>query len=248
MEKKYDTNNRHIIISGGSKGLGLAICQDLLNLGYHVSSFSRAKTEEIDHLLAQYPNTFYYDTLDICNHEALDKFIQKAVVKHPNLFGLINNAAVVQEGVLATLPEIEIDKMVSVNLTSALNLSRLFLRKILNSTSGRIINISSIVGSRGYSGLSVYSATKAALDGMTRSLARELGSRNITINSIAPGYMETDLSATLSEEQLKKIVNRTPLGRLAMIGDILPSVRFLLSNDSSFITGQTILIDGGISI
>lgn len=112
---------------------------------------------------------------------------------------------------------------------------------------GRIVNISSIVGSRGYSGLSVYGATKAALDGFTRGLAREVGSRQITVNSIAPGYMRTAMSAGLGSQGLQQIVRRTPLGRLAEPSDIVGAIEFLLSDRSAFITGQTLVIDGGIT-
>ena len=247
MEKNYDQNKRHVLISGGSKGLGLELARTLLQEGYSVSTFSRTKTFEIEALLTLHPTAFYYASLDIQDSSALSAFVEKAHTLFNNFYALINNAAIVQEGILATLPEVEIEKMVAVNITSSFALTRLFLRKMLTAKSGRIINISSIIGSRGYSGLSVYSATKAALDGMTRSLSREIGSRHITVNSVAPGYMKSDLSASLSPEQLEQIKRRTPLGRLATAHDVTPLIRFLLSDDASFITGQTILIDGGIS-
>ncbi len=252
MEKKYDPNKRHIIISGGSKGLGYSLCQSLLEdknyPGYFISTFSRTKTAEMDELLQRYPDSFYYAELDIHDGKALIDYVEEACKRSSNLYGLINNAAIVQAGVLATLPEVEIMKMLEVNVTSALMLTRLFLRKMLQEEGkGRIVNISSICGLRGYSGLAVYSATKAALDGFTRGLARELGSRGITVNSVAPGYMRTDLSASLSDEQLEQIKRRTPLGRLAEGIDIVPLVRFLLSEEASFITSQTIVVDGGIS-
>lgn len=247
MEKKDDLSNPHIIISGGSKGLGLALCQILLAKGYNISTFSRSATPEIESLQQEFKNSLHYETLDIRSSEALAQFIQTATLKFKNTYGLINNAAVVQEGVLATLPEIEIENMIAINLTGALCLTRLFLRHMLFAKKGRIINISSIIGQRGYRGLSVYSATKAALEGMTRSLARELGSRYITVNAVAPGYLKSEMSSTLSDEHKEQIQRRTPLGRLGHFDDVVPAVCFLLSEEASFITGQSLLIDGGIS-
>jgi 3-oxoacyl-[acyl-carrier protein] reductase len=164
------------------------------------------------------------------------------------LYGLVNNAGIAGEGILATFPTVDAEHILNVNLISALRMCRLALRCLLaQNRPARIINISSIVGLRGYTGLAAYSASKAGLDGMTRSLAREVGRRAITINSVAPGYLTTDLSASLGPDQRRQIVNRTPLGRLGDVADVAPVVRFLLSEDAAFITGQTLVVDGGIS-
>jgi 3-oxoacyl-[acyl-carrier protein] reductase len=136
----------------------------------------------------------------------------------------------------------------NVNLISSLRMCRLALRRMLaQNRPARIINISSIVGLRGYTGLAAYSASKAGLDGMTRALAREVGSRAITVNGVAPGYLTTDLSASLGPDKRRQIVNRTPLGRLGDVADVVPAVQFLLSEAAGFITGHTLVVDGGIS-
>jgi 3-oxoacyl-[acyl-carrier protein] reductase len=160
---------------------------------------------------------------------------------------LINNAGIARDGVLAMMRPADIDAVLDVNLRGSLHLTRLVARPMLARTGGSILNISSIIGLRGYSGLAVYSATKGGLDAMTRALARELGPRNIRVNSIAPGYLETEMSSTLGDEQRLQIVRRTPLGRLGRPADVVGAVLFLLSPASSFITGQTFVIDGGVT-
>jgi len=161
----------------------------------------------------------------------------------------VNNSAVAVDGVLATLPEVEIIRMMQVNLIGSILLSRLAVRDMLaRGIEGRIINVSSIVGIRGFSGLSVYAATKAGLDGFTRGLAREVGRRKITVNSLLPGYMETEMSQGLESDRLNQIVRRTPMGRLALPEDVVPTVAFLLSDEAAFITGQSIVVDGGSSV
>jgi 3-oxoacyl-[acyl-carrier protein] reductase len=138
--------------------------------------------------------------------------------------------------------------LLQTNLHGALYMAREALRVMYRqNNAGRIINISSIIGSRGYAGLAAYSASKAGLDGLTRALARENGRRNITVNSIAPGYLDTEMSSSLNDKKRAQIINRTPLKRLGNVDDITPSIRFLLSSDAAFITGQTITIDGGIT-
>jgi 3-oxoacyl-[acyl-carrier protein] reductase len=164
------------------------------------------------------------------------------------LYALVNNAAIAGEGILATFPNVDSERILSINLISALRLTRLALRVLLaQNRKGRVINISSIVGLRGYTGLAAYSASKAGLDGMTRALAREVGRRGVTVNSVAPGYLTTELSASLREDQRRQIINRTPLGRLGEAADVVPAIRFLLSDGADFVTGQTLVVDGGIS-
>ena len=164
------------------------------------------------------------------------------------LDALINNAAVAIDGVLALAMEEDIETMLDVNLKAALLLCKEASRHMLAQRSGVILNISSIIAERGFSGLAGYAATKAGMVGMTRALARELGGRNIRVNALAPGYLETDMSASLEDRQRDQIIRRTPLGRLGTPADIVPTVRFLLSPDSGFLTGQVITIDGGASV
>jgi len=245
MEKS--AGPKHVVVSGGARGLGLAIVGQLLQDGYAVSTVSRHSTPDIEHLADGYSDRLIFAPLDMTDASARKAFLRSALDGNGPIYGLINNAAFARDGILATLPEVEIHRMLSLNLEAAIMLTRLCLREMIKTPGGRVINISSIIGTRGYNGLAVYSATKAGLDGFTRSLAREVGRRGITVNSIAPGYMQTRMSAGLNAGQMEQIVRRTPLGRLTEIKDILPLVGYLLSDAAAMITGQTILVDGGIS-
>lgn len=242
-----------VVITGGSRGLGLGLVTDLLAQGYRVATCSRARTPAMADLETQNvrsPGRFLWMAAELGKESEEVAFFERVGewLGQGGLYGLINNAAITGEGILSTFPNVDIERIVAVNLTSAIRISRLALRRILAANqTGRIINISSIVGLRGYTGLAAYSASKAGLDGLTRSLAREVGRRRITVNSIAPGYLTTDLSASLRPEQRQQIINRTPLGRLGTVVDIVPLARFLLSSDAAFITGQTLVVDGGIS-
>lgn len=240
---------KHIIVTGGSRGLGLAIVNHLLTQGYKVSACSRTQTPALEVLERNTPY-FKWFPCEIGNPKQTSLFVKEACswAGDSQLWGLINNAGIAKEGVLATFPNIESDALLQVNLNGALYMAREVLRVFLRQNSaGRIINISSIIGSRGYTGLAAYSASKAGLDGLTRALARENGRRNITVNSIAPGYLDTEMSSALSAKKRDQIIRRTPMQRLGTVEDITPAISFLLSNDAAFITGQTLTIDGGIT-
>lgn len=237
----------HVLISGGSRGLGASLVDGLLHAGYRVSTFSRSATP----LTEQWgtSNDFYFRTLDVTDLVALREFVADSIEKLGPIYGLINCAGMAVDGVLATMPPQQIDRVIEVNLAGTLHLTNLVVRRMLvqKDRGGSIINISSIIGLRGYSGLSAYAATKGGMDAMTRALARELGDRRIRVNSIAPGYLETEMTHGLDGRQRDQIVRRTPLGRLGTPADIVGPVLFLLSEESAFMTGQVLVVDGGIT-
>jgi len=243
---------RHVIVTGGSRGIGAVIVEGLLKEGYRVSTCSRSRTEFIEGLArrAEYSGRFSWAACQVGEADEVDRFVQDTMkwAGADGLWGLVNNAGVARAGILATFPNVESERILKVNLLGAIQMARAVSQHMLRSPEGgRIINISSIIGTRGYNGLAAYTASKAGMDGLTRGLARELGRRLITVNSVAPGYVSTEMSSTLGAGQLAQIVNRTPLGRPAKEEDIYHVVRFLLSEEAAFVTGQTILVDGGIS-
>jgi 3-oxoacyl-[acyl-carrier protein] reductase len=242
---------RHVIVTGGSRGLGLEFVRGLLEDGYRVSTCSREKSEALASLLggSQWEGRLFWQKCAMGEAAQVDSFIQAAADwADGSLFALINNAGIAPEGVLATFPHTAMEDVIRTNLLGSMQAARAALRIMLRGKdAGRIINISSIIGQRGYTGLAAYSATKAGMDAMTRALAREVGRRGITVNSVAPGYLQTDMSSTLGEGQRDQIVRRTPLGRLGTPADVLPVVKFLLSDGAAFVTGQTLVIDGGLT-
>ncbi len=239
-----------VVVTGGARGLGLAIVEDLLKQGYSIATCSLSPNPRMTEIGKRAPDLFLWRACQIGVAAEEEAFFEAVTdwMGNRTLYGLVNNAGIAGEGILATYPAVDIEHLLQVNLLGALRLSRLFLRMMLSRNwSGRLINISSIIGSRGYTGLTAYAATKAGLDGATRALAREVGRRNITVNSVAPGYLETEMSAGLSGSQRQQIVRRTPLGRLGTVDDVVPLVRFLLGEEARFITGQTLIVDGGIT-
>lgn len=243
---------KHVIVTGGSRGLGLAMVEGLLADGYRVSTCSRSVSDGIKRLLdhPKYRDRVFWQACRIGDDGEADRFVKASVAAagDDGIYGLVNNAGVAQTGILASFPNVESDRILRINLMGAIEAARATSQFLLKqNTGGRIINVSSIIGSRGYNGMSAYSASKAGMDGLTRALARELGRRQVTVNSLAPGYVATEMSSTLTPAQLAQIANRTPLGRLASAADVLGVLRFLLSDAAGMVTGQVILVDGGIS-
>lgn len=243
-----DTNNKVAVVSGGSKGLGLSISKRLLAEGYSVATFSRKCSAELENLMGQYGDKIYWESLDITDSKGLSKFLKNVREKLGRVGYLVNSAGMAPEGLLTLMKMDEISRMIQVNLEGSVRLSQLCVKQMMVAGFGVIINISSIVGIRGFKGVGAYSATKAALDGFTRSLSKELGAAGIRVNSIAPGFMETDMTSELTDKQKARIIRLTPLARLGTVEDVSSAVKFLLSEESRFITGQTIVIDGGLTV
>jgi 3-oxoacyl-[acyl-carrier protein] reductase len=238
-----------VIVTGGSRGLGAGIVQSYLDSGDRVATCARSRTPEIDKW-ADDPDLegrFLFQEVDLSDRAETTAFVAGVLQAWDTVDVLVNNAGVARDGVLGLTTDEDIDIVVDLNLKGTLHITRLVSRRMLARGSGKIVNISSIVGLSGYRGLAVYSATKAALDGLTRALARELGSRGITVNSVAPGYLRTEMSHGLDEAQMNQIVRRTPAGRLGEPSDIARVVQFLTAPENDYLTGQVVVVDGGLT-
>jgi 3-oxoacyl-[acyl-carrier protein] reductase len=227
--------------------LGATLVSGFLQRRYAVATLSRSSTDFIEEALCKRRKDFCWSSVDACDPDALRGFVDEVDKRFGRIDVLVNNLGMAVEGILPTMRTADIVAAVDVNVTAALVMSQACSRVMLRQGGGCIVNISSINAIRGNAGVAVYSATKAALDGLTRSLARELGARNIRVNSVAPGYFESDMVKGVTEEQKQRIVRRTPLRRLGRSEDVANAVQFLVSEQSSFITGQTLVVDGGMT-
>ena len=230
------------IITGGSRGIGLAIIKKLLSENYEIWYLSRSKIEE------DLSKNLHHVSCDILDREKLESSL-KAIIKEANKIDLlVNNAGITKDNLVMRMKMEAWDDVINVNLTSAFITSKILSRTFLKQKSGSIINISSVVGIVGNAGQANYSASKAGLIGLTKTLAKEFASRNIRVNCVAPGFIETSMSDKLTEEQKENIISAIPLNRMGSAEDVANLVSFLASENASYITGQVICVDGGMVI
>jgi 3-oxoacyl-[acyl-carrier protein] reductase len=244
-----EASPRVALVTGGSRGLGAGLVDAFLGAGYCVETCARAATTTVRAWEddPEYKERFHFGTADVSDPADAERFVKEAAARWGRLDVLVNNAGVAREGVLGLFGDDALDQVIDLNLKGTVYVTRAASRVMLARRSGAIINVSSVVGLSGYRGLSVYGATKAGLDGLTRALARELGSRGITVNSVAPGYLRTEMSHGLDESQLGQIARRTPLGRLGEPEDVARAVLFLADPANTFLTGQVVVVDGGLT-
>jgi 3-oxoacyl-[acyl-carrier protein] reductase len=239
---------RNIIVTGASRGLGLAIASTLAAGGDRVIAVARNTTAELTAASAA-PRSgggvMEFRPLDLTDTPAIAGFVSRMRKEFGPIYGLVNNAGLGTAGVLAIMRDTDIEQLTRLNVIAPLVLSKYVVRAMMLERAGRIVNISSIVGSTGYRGLSAYAATKAALQGFTRSLAREVGSLGITVNAVAPGFVSTEMTADLDEDQREQIARRSALKRLADPADVAAAVEFLMSEKAKNITGITLTVDAG---
>jgi 3-oxoacyl-[acyl-carrier protein] reductase len=239
----------NILVTGGSRGLGLGIARRLAKSGYRVITLARRESKELSQAMVECRTLgigeIVFEPFDLAETDKIHALATRLRKEFGPIYGLVNNAGIGTAGVLATMPDAEIARLIELNTLSPILLTKYVSRAMLADSAGRIINVASIVGFTGFNGLSVYAATKASLIGFTRSLARELGRVGVTVNAIAPGFVATEMTHDLTLEDREKIARRSALRRLAETDDIANAVEFLLGDGARNITGTVMTIDAG---
>ena len=240
---------RSVLVTGGSRGLGLAIAQKLAAVDYRVIAVARKKSEDLITASAEADRAgrgaLLFVPFDLGKIEEIPNFVRALRKEFGPLFGLVNNAALGHGNALALMHNTQIEELVRVNTLSPIMLTKYVVRNMMSDGVGRIVNVASIIGFTGYSGLSAYAATKASMIGFTRSLAREVGRLGITVNAVAPGFLATEMTHGLSEEQREQIVRRTALRRLTEVEDVANAVEYLLGENARNISGTVLTVDAG---
>jgi 3-oxoacyl-[acyl-carrier protein] reductase len=239
----------NVLVTGGSRGLGLGIVQALASSGFRVVAIARTEGSAIaaarEQVAQEGRGELHFRAFDLTDIEGIANFVKSLRGEFGAFYGLVNNAALGIGGILSNMPDSAIEQLVRLNVLSPLTLTKYLVRSMMARRAGRIVNVSSIVSATGYSGLSVYSATKASLIGFTRSLAREVGSLGITVNAVAPGFVDTAMTHELNPAQRAQIARRSALQRLPEIVDVANAVDFLFSEKARNITGTVTTVDAG---
>ena len=240
---------RSVLVTGGSRGLGLAIARQLCSSGYRAIALARKKNKELAAALAQAEQAgegaLHFVPFDLGDVDAIPGLVRDLRKEFGPLFGLVNNAAVGFEGALGVMHNGRIEEMVRVNTLSPIVLTKYVVRSMMSERSGRIVNMASIIGFTGYSGLAAYAATKTSMVGFTRSLAREVGRFGVNVNAVAPGFIATDMTQIFTDEQREQIVRRSALRRFAEVEDVANAVEYLLSDKARNVTGTVLTVDAG---
>ncbi len=237
---------RNVIVTGASRGLGLAITRRLVAEGFRVIAVARRESDALrGEIEAAPPGALAFAPFDLGEIDALPGFVAALKKQHGAPYGLVNNAGLGTEGLLANMHNSQIEELLRINVTAPIILTKYVVRQMMAGGGGRVVNISSIIASTGYNGLSAYGASKAALIGFTKSLAREVGRLGITVNAVAPGFIATEMTAGLQDDDRARIAARAALRRLAEPADVANAVSYLLADNARNITGTVLTVDAG---
>jgi 3-oxoacyl-[acyl-carrier protein] reductase len=235
---------RNVVVTGGSRGIGLGIARRLTEAGFRAIAIARKESVELTS--AQETGSIHFVPFDLAEIEGIADLVKTLRKDYGPIYGLVNNAGISAEGALALMHNSQMEQVVRLNTLSPMVMTKYVVRSMMaDGGGGRIVNVASIAAFTGYSGLSVYSATKASLIAFTRSLAREVGRMGVNVNAVAPGFVDTEMTKTLKEEHREQIVRRSALRRLVEIDDVANAVEFLLSDRAKNITGTVLTVDAG---
>jgi 3-oxoacyl-[acyl-carrier protein] reductase len=249
LSGEYSLAGRVALVTGGSRGIGRAIAEELARAGatvvftYVANPTAAAEVEKAIHEAGGKARAV---RCDVADHEAVEALVAEIVQEHGGLDIAVNNAGVTRDQLILRMKPEDFDAVIATNLRGAWSVCRAVVRPMMKKRAGRIINLSSVVAEMGNPGQTNYAASKGGLEALTRSLAREIGSRAITVNAVAPGFIDTDMTRELSDEVRKALTERIPLGRLGSAADVAAVVRFLASDAAGYITGQVIHVNGGL--
>jgi 3-oxoacyl-[acyl-carrier protein] reductase len=240
---------RTILVTGGSRGLGLGVARKLVAGGYDVIAVARSDNKELAAAMAEAKRAklgaLHFVPFDLGEITKIPDLVRNLRQQFGPLFGLVNNAALGHDGALPLMHNSRIEELIRINTLSPIVLTKYVVRAMMSDGEGRIVNVASIIGFTGYSGLSVYGATKASMLGFTRSLAREVGRLGITVNAVAPGFLDTEMTHGLAGEQRERVVRRSAMRRLAGVDDVADAVEYLLSDKAKSISGTVLTVDAG---
>ena len=244
-------NGKIAVVTGASRGIGKAIAMKFAQLVATVVinyNGSAQKAEEVKQSITADGGRAVIMQCNVADYDACEAFFKDVINQFGRIDILVNNAGITKDGLIMRMSEEDFTSVVDVNLKGTFHCIRFASRQMMKQRSGRIINMSSVVGISGNAGQINYAASKAGVIGMTKSAAKELASRGITVNAIAPGYIETDMTNVLSDKVKEETMKQIPLGRLGQTGDIAAAAAFLASDEAGYITGQVLAVDGGMAI
>ncbi len=240
-----------VVITGGSRGIGESIAEAFVNSGARVHTLSRSESErsaELQEKADRAGGSYSWHATDITDRDALEEALDSILKNNEGIDILVNNAGITRDGLLMRMKDEDWDAVLQTNLSSVYTACKKVVRPMLKARQGCIINVSSVVGIMGNAGQTNYSASKAGLIGFTKSLAREVASRGIRVNAVAPGYIDTSMTEKLNSEARTALTGQIPLGRTGKPEEIAAAVLFLASEDAGYITGQTLVVDGGLAM
>ena len=240
---------RNVVVTGGSRGLGLAISLKLAAAGYRAIAIARQESRELSAAIAASAragtDAVQFRPFDLADTDAVPPLVASLRKSFGPIYGLVNNAALGTDGALSLMHNAKIEELVRLNTLSPIVLTKYVVRAMMADGGGRIVNVASIVAFTGYAGLSVYAATKASIIGFTRSLAREVGRMGVNVNAVAPGFLDTEMTRGLAEDQRARVARRSALKRLTAVEDVANAVEFLLGDQAASITGTVLTVDAG---